>query len=194
MIYAYTRVSSLQQNLDRQTQELKRSYNVDVLFEEKLSGKNLERPKLLEMISLLNEGDTVVVLELSRLARSQKDFLNLIEVFKQKKVKFISHKEKVDLSTPIGMLILSFMAAFNEYERSYIRERQADGIALAKKRGVYTNLSRFKHIDQDTFIKCLDLVNKGEMTKKQMAEKLNISTVTLWKRLQKTECLYTIQT
>lgn len=183
MIYAYTRVSSTSQNLDRQTKELVKFYDIDEMYEEKISAKNLNRPELQKLLSKLQNGDTVIVLELSRLARSLQDLLNLISLFKEQNIKLISHKEKFDITTTTGKLLLSIISAINEFERENIHERQAQGIEIAKSNGLYFKLNKPKQIDEYALFMYSILINKKIVKRLQVAEKLGISTVTLRKRL-----------
>ncbi len=133
---AYIRVSTLEQNTESQF-EILEPYKIDKYFEEKVSGKNTDRPKLLEMIDYVRNGDTVYVKDFSRLARSTKDLLWIIEKLEEKGVKLISHKENFDTSTPAGKLMVTMLGAIYEFERANLLERQKDGIAVAKKEGKY---------------------------------------------------------
>lgn len=134
MIYGYARVSTAEQNLSRQEDYFK-TIHLDRMFEEKRSGKNTDRPQLKKMLSLLSEGDVVIVYELSRLGRSIRDLLNIVDEIKSKGAVFRSVKENIDLSTASGELIFHIMASLAEFERKQILERQAEGIASAKSRG-----------------------------------------------------------
>ena len=133
---AYIRVSTLEQNTESQF-EILESYKIDKYFEEKVSGKNTDRPKLLEMIDYVRNGDTVYIKDFSRLARSTKDLLWIIEELEKKEVKLISYKENFDTSTPAGKLMVTMLGAIYEFERANLLERQKDGIAVAKKEGKY---------------------------------------------------------
>ncbi len=86
------------------------------------------------MLDYVREGDTVYVKDFSRLARSTKDLLNIIDILETKKVKLVSIKEKLDTSTPAGKLMVTMLGAIYEFERANLLERQKDGIAVAKKR------------------------------------------------------------
>lgn len=136
MIFMYQRVSSESQNLDRQ-KALEAKYKVDKVFSEKVSGKSIERPQLQLMLEVLSEGDTVVVESYSRLSRSTKDLLMIVDSLKDKGVSFISDKENVDTTTPTGKLFFSLIASIIEYEREILLQRQKEGIKQARERGVY---------------------------------------------------------
>ena len=133
MIYGYARVCTKEQNLSRQEDFF--SGKVDMLFEEKVSGKNRNRPELERMLSLLKEGDEVVVLELSRLGRSMKDLIDIVSEIRSKGATFRSVKENIDLSSPYGELIFHLMGAFADFERKQTLDRQREGIEAAKARG-----------------------------------------------------------
>ena len=134
---AYIRVSTEDQNTSRQ-EELFRDYKIDRFYKEKVSGKNIkDRPELQKMMDYVREGDVVYVESISRFGRSLQDLLNLINQLNEKGVEFKSLKEgDIDTTTPTGKLVFSIFASLAEFERETIRQRQAEGIAEAKKRGV----------------------------------------------------------
>ena len=136
MKIAYVRVSSADQNEARQVEALKK-YDIEKWYVEKVSGKDMNRPELQRLLEFAREGDTVYVKDFSRLARSTKDLLELVERFKEKNIHLVSLKENLDTSTATGKLMLTMIAAINEFERENILERQREGIALAKQRGAY---------------------------------------------------------
>lgn len=133
---AYIRVSTLEQNTESQFEILKQ-YKIDKYFEEKISAKNTNRPKLMEMLDYVRNGDTVYVKDFSRLARSTKDLLEILEKLENKGVKLVSNKENLDTSTPAGKLMITMLGAIYEFERANLLERQKDGIAVAKREGKY---------------------------------------------------------
>lgn len=136
MNVAYVRVSTREQNTDRQMVEMER-YNIEKFFVEKQSGKNMNRAQLNEMLGFVREGDTVYVSEFSRLARSTKDLLDIIDALTAKGVKVVSLKESLDTSTATGTLMLTVIAAIATFERQIMLERQRDGIAIAKEKGKF---------------------------------------------------------
>ena len=136
MNVAYVRVSTVEQNETRQIEALK-PHGIDKWFTEKISGKNTQRPQLQAMLDFVREGDTVFIHDFSRLARNTKDLLTLVEQLQNKGVHLISNKENLDTSTPTGKLMLTMIAAINEFERANTLERQREGIAIAKRNGVY---------------------------------------------------------
>ena len=133
---AYIRVSTLEQNTESQFEILKQ-YKIDKYFEEKISAKNTNRPKLMEMLDYVRNSDTVYVKDFSRLARSTKDLLEILEKLENKGVKLVSNKENLDTSTPAGKLMVTILGAIYEFERANLLERQKDGIAVAKREGKY---------------------------------------------------------
>ena len=175
MKIAYVRVSSADQNEARQVEALKK-YDIEKWFVEKVSGKDMNRPELQRLLEFAREGDTVYVKDFSRLARSTKDLLELVERFKEKNIHLVSLKENLDTSTATGKLMLTMIAAINEFERENILERQREGIALAKQRGAYNGRKAVRVKD---FGKYYDRYLRREYTKKELAEELNISRPTL---------------
>lgn len=136
MKYAYIRVSTIEQNEERQIEALK-NYNIEKYYTEKISAKDMNRPKLQQMLNEVRKGDTIYVKDFSRLARSTKDLLNIVEKLNQEGVHLISLKENLDSSTPTGKLMLTMIGAIYEFERTNILERQKEGITIAKRDGKY---------------------------------------------------------
>ena len=137
MRIGYVRVSTLEQHEERQKIELIDKAKVEKIFLDKLSGKNTDRPQLQAMLEFAREGDTIYVSEFSRLARSTKDLLDIVQQLKGKQVQVISLKENFDTSTPAGELAMTIFAAIATFERKIMLERQREGIALAKAQGKY---------------------------------------------------------
>ena len=106
MNVAYVRVSTVEQNEDRQLEALKK-HNIDKWFTEKVSGKDTNRPELKAMLEYVREGDTIYIHDFSRLARSTKDLLDIVEELERKKVHLVSNKENINTSTPSGKLMLT---------------------------------------------------------------------------------------
>lgn len=133
----YIRVSTEHQETARQ-QEIMCGYQVDRIFSEKLSGANTDRPQLRAMLDYVREGDTLYIESISRLGRSTKDLLNIIDTLNDKGVTLISHKEKIDTNTPAGKFMLTVFAALSQLEREQLKQRQREGIEIAKAQGKYT--------------------------------------------------------
>lgn len=133
----YIRVSTEHQETARQ-QEIMCGYQVDRIFSEKLSGANTDRPQLRAMLDYVREGDTLYIESISRLGHSTKDLLNIIDTLTDKGVTLISHKEKIDTNTPAGKFMLTVFAALSQLEREQLKQRQREGIEIAKAQGKYT--------------------------------------------------------
>ena len=183
MNLAYVRVSTVEQNEERQIEALKK-FNIEKWFTEKVSGKNMDRPKLQEMLDFCREGDTIYIHDFSRLARSTKDLLDIVERLKEKGVHLVSNKENIDSSTPQGKLMLTMIAAIYEFERENMLERQREGIAIAKREGKFKGR---KPLELDDFDKYYKLYVSRQITKSEMARKLNISRPTLDKMIKAKE-------
>lgn len=133
-IFGYARVSTEQQNLDRQIDVLNK-YGVDIIFNEKMTGTKRNRPELTKLLDRMTEGDTVVIESLSRLGRSTKDLIELTELFEQKGVHLVSLKESIDTSTSTGKLLFTLMSAIAQFERDVIADRTREGLRAARARG-----------------------------------------------------------
>lgn len=182
MNVAYVRVSSIMQNEARQLEALEK-YNIEKWYTEKVSGKDTNRPKLQEMLEFVREGDTIYIHDFSRLARSTKDLLDIVETLQKKGVNLVSNKENIDSSTPTGKLMLTMIASINEFERQNLLERQREGIEIAKREGKFKG-GQVKRIDEATFTKYYEEYKERKINKGQLAEKLNISRPTLDKLLK----------
>ena len=182
MHVAYIRVSTLEQNEDRQLEAMKR-YPIEKFFTEKISAKDMNRPELQKMLEFVREGDVVHIHDFSRLARSTKDLLEIVELLKKKGVALVSNKENIDSTTPTGKLMLTMIAAINEFERENLLERQREGIAIAKAQGKFKG-GQVKRIDDKTFCAAYDRYQHRELNKTQLAAELKISRPTLDKMLK----------
>lgn len=182
MKVAYVRVSTQEQNEARQLEALEK-HGIDKWFTEKISGKNTNRPQLQAMMEFVREGDTVYIHDFSRLARSTKDLLDIVESLNDKGVNLVSNKENLDTSTPTGKLMLTMIGAINEFERQNLLERQREGIAIAKREGKYKG-GQVKKIDDTRFTIAYERYQKREINKSQMAKELEISRPTLDKLLR----------
>lgn len=136
MRIAYIRVSTAEQNEQRQVEAMQK-YDIEKWFAEKVSAKDTNRPKLQEMLAYAREGDTVHIHDFSRLARSTKDLLDIVETLNRKGIHLVSNKESIDTSTPTGKLMLTLLGAIAEFERQNLLDRQQEGIAIAKRNGKY---------------------------------------------------------
>lgn len=183
MILGYVRVSTVEQNEGRQLETMKK-YKVEKVFSEKVSGKDTNRIELKNILDFAREGDTIVVHDFSRLARSTKDLLEIVELLENKKVTLISAKENIDTSTATGKLMLTMIGAINEFERANMLERQREGIALAKEQGKYKGR---KEVFIKDFEQYYDRYMNRELNKTQLAKELKISRPTLNKLINEYE-------
>ena len=152
MKIAYVRVSTVEQNEQRQVVALEK-HEIEKWYIEKVSGKDTNRPKLKEMLDFAREGDTIYIHDFSRLARSTKDLLDIVEQLNNKGIHLVSNKENIDSSTPTGKLI-------------------------AKEQGKFKG-GQVKKIDDTLFNSLLEQYNTRAINKKEFAEKLNVSRPTL---------------
>lgn len=183
MIVGYVRVSTVEQNEGRQLVTMEK-YNVEKIFQEKVSAKDTNREELNKLLDFVREGDTVVIHDFSRLARSTKNLLEIVELLEQKKVNLISSKENIDSSTPTGKLMLTMIGAINEFERANLLERQREGIKLAKEQNKYKGR---KAIKIDNFENYYNRYKNREFNKTQLAKELGVSRPTLDKLIENYE-------
>ena len=176
MKIGYVRVSTVDQNEARQVEALKK-YSIEKWYSEKVSGKDLNRPKLQEMLDFVREGDTIYIHDFSRISRSVKDLLSLIDLLEAKKVHLVSVKENLDTSTPAGRLMLTMIGAINEFERANLLERQADGIAIAKAKGKYKGRKAIEI--NEAFIEGYNKYLARKLSKSALAKELGVSRPTL---------------
>ena len=177
MLIGYVRVSTQEQNEQRQIVALKEK-NVDKIFTDKASGKNTERDALKEMLSFVRDGDTVITESISRVARSTRDLLNIIDILTHKKVEFISLKECIDTTTPQGKFMLTVFAAMAELERDNILQRQKEGIAIAKAKGKYKG--GVKKLSEEQINEIKAVVNDRKTNITQLAKKYRITRQTIY--------------
>ena len=170
----YARVSTAEQNEARQLQSFE-SYTEKIkkVFIDKLSGKDTKRPQLRAMLDYVREDDVVVVSDFSRLARSTKDMLQIVQELTDKGVGLISLKENVDTDTPQGRFMLTVFAALAELERETILQRQREGIAIAKQEGKYRGRQPLPFNEEKFRAECQKW-RDGEQTAIETMKKLDI--------------------
>jgi len=176
----YIRVSTNEQKTERQETALN-ALDVEKIFIDKASGKNMERPELKKMMEYVREGDTIIVESISRFARSTKDLLELIENLTKKSVDFISQKEAIDTTTSSGRFMFTIFAAVAELEREYLRDRQREGIEIAKRQGKYKGRKPGEYPD---FEYLLEKTKRGEMTATSAMRKLGMSKTTWYRKVK----------
>lgn len=181
MNVAYVRVSTADQNEARQIAELEK-HNIEKWFTEKVSAKDTNREKLNEMLDYVREGDTVYVEDFSRLARSTKDLLSLVDRMQARGVNFVSIKENFDTNTPTGKLMLTMIGAINEFERANLLERQKEGIVIAKQEGKYKGRARKAVKDFDVYYQ--KYMSKEIRSKAELARQLKVTLPTLYRMIE----------
>jgi len=176
----YIRVSSIAQNTERQLDGIV----VDRVYEDKVSGKDVRRPQLLALLDFVRDGDTVVVHSMDRLARNLDDLRRLVRDLTQRGVRVEFVKEQLTFTgedSSMATLLLSMMGAFAEFERALIKERQREGIALAKERGAYRG--RRKALTDDQVMELRHRVGAGE-SKVVLARSFGVSRETVYQYLR----------
>lgn len=181
-MFGYARVSTEQQCLDRQLDMLEK-YGVDMIFNEKMTGTKRNRPELEKLLERLTKGDTVVIESLSRLGRSTKDLIWLMETFNSKGVNLVSLKESIDTTTSTGKLLFTLMSALAQFERDVIADRTREGLASARARG---RKGGRPSVDSETVRKAVRLYKTGEYTAKEIYELTGVKKTTLYKNVRKT--------
>ena len=178
----YARVSSKDQNLERQTAALKKE-KCFRFFDDTVSGSSTNRPGLDGAWNYVRPGDQLVVTSMDRLARSLIDLHRLLDELTNRdvSVKFLKEGQTYSLnSTPIAKLMLGLLGSVAEFERSIIRERQAEGIARAKARGIYKG--RAKALTDEQLAQAREWVDAG-IPKAEVARRLGIGRTTLYSYL-----------
>lgn len=174
----YIRVSSVDQNEARQLVD----HTLNKVFIDKVSGKSIDRPQLKLMIDFVREGDTVFVHSLDRLARNLDDLRSIVKTLISKKVKIVFIKENLTFSgddSPMANLLLSVMGAFAEFERDLIKERQREGIAIAKANGVYKG--RQFSLSEHQRLELKEDLSVGKLSKVTLAEKYGLSRQSIYR-------------
>lgn len=174
----YQRVSTAEQNLDRQADAFA-ALGVERVFSDKASGKSADRPGLKAMLDFVRQGDVLYVESISRLARNVKDLLDVVEKLEAKGVQLVSAKENLDTQTPMGRCLLQIMGAMAEMERASLLERQREGIQSAKKRGKHLGRPKVqKPADWDKVV--ADWM-AGSITATDAIKALGVSRTTFYK-------------
>ncbi|HDX9649319.1 TPA: recombinase family protein [Bacillus cereus] len=180
MKFGYMRVSTIDQNLDRQEQQLKEA-GCERIFFEKITGVKRDRLELNRMLEFLRQGDTVVVKDLTRLSRSTKDLIEIAELISQKGANLKSLKEAwLDTTTAHGKMLFTVFAGIAQFERDLTSERTKEGIEAARKRGKHPGRPK---TDEEKIDYALYLINQG-MSRTDAAEKAGISRMTLYRKMQ----------
>ncbi len=176
----YVRVSSFDQNPERQLENVK----TDRVFTDKASGKNTQRPELEALSAFARDGDTIVVHSMDRLARNLDDLRRIVQKLTGRGIRIEFVKENLTFTgddSPMATLMLAVMGAFAEFERALLRERQREGILLAKQRGAYRG--RKKSLSNDQVTEMKRRIEAGEQ-KAQVARDLGVSRETVYQYLR----------
>jgi len=178
-VFGYARVSTEQQNLDRQIDALQK-YGCDMIYTEKMTGTKRNRPELAKLLDRVTEGDTVVIESLSRLGRSTKDLIELTELFQSRGVHLVSLKESIDTSTSTGKLLFTLMSAIAQFERDVIADRTREGLKAARARGRTGGRPR---VNQDNIKKAVRLYRTREYSIREIEELTGVKKSTLYRNL-----------
>lgn len=179
MIIGYARVSTQDQNLQMQLDALSEAGCFEI-FEEKMTGTKKDRPALNEMLKMLRPGDQVVVYKLDRISRSTKHLIELVELFEEKEVEFVSLQDSIDTSTAMGRFFFRIMASISELERDIISERTKSGLVAARARG--RNGGR-PTADKKKVHLALKMYQSKDYSISQIVQATGISQATLYRRL-----------
>jgi DNA invertase Pin-like site-specific DNA recombinase len=187
MIYGYARVSTIEQNLDRQIKALEEE-GCSKIFTDKITGATTERPQFQELLSIVNKGDSIIITDLTRFTRSTKDLFTLIELLKEKEVNLRSIKDTwLDISgdNPYSAFLITVMAGVNQLERDLIKMRQKEGIAIAKEKGIYRGRPKTFTEHNPRLKHALDLYEGGGYSVKEVCNVTGISPATFYRQLKK---------
>ena len=180
MVYGYARVSTADQNLDRQKDMLEK-YGSDKIFCEKMSGAKKNRPELTLMLNSLKENDVVVIESLSRLGRSVKNLAELIELFNNKNVRLVSLKETIDTTSSTGRLLLMVLCSISAFEREVLQERTREGLNAARARGRCGGRPK---TDANVLNKAIALYNTKQYSIKEIGELTGVSKSALYRAIK----------
>jgi len=180
MIFGYCRVSTEEQVLDRQLESLKK-YNCDEIFMEKITGTKANRPELNKLKEKVREEDIVVIESLSRLGRSTKNLLELVNTLRGKKVKLISTKENIDTESATGQLLLTVLSAISQFERDLTVERTKEGLVAARARGRKGGRPKS---DEKALNKAIKLYQSKEYSIKEIVSMTGISQSTIYRNIK----------
>jgi DNA invertase Pin-like site-specific DNA recombinase len=189
MIRGYARVSTVGQNIARQTKQLKEA-GCEIIYKEKMTGATVERPELQKMLSSLQPNDIVIVTDLTRISRSSRDLFDLVDIIKEKGASLKSLKDTwldTTSTNPYSDFLLTVMAGVAQLERDLIKQRQAEGIALAKENGKYNGRPR-KYTEKHAGMNhAIELYKTGNYTVKQICEITRVSRSAFYRELKERE-------
>lgn len=186
MLIGYARVSTKEQNLERQLMQLSAA-GCEKIFEEKQTGANLDRTELQNLLHSLNAGDEILVTDLTRISRSTSDLFKLVEIIKSKDAVLRSLKDTwLDMRSdnPYSQFLLTVMAGVNQLERDLLQMRQREGIEIAKSKGVYIGRVKKYHKKHKGMQHAVELYLGGKDTVQEICEKTSVSRSALYRRLK----------
>jgi DNA invertase Pin-like site-specific DNA recombinase len=188
-IFGYARISTEEQNLERQLEALEKE-GCHRIYSDTFSGAALNRPQLNELLEEVKEGDTIIIVDLTRFSRSTMDLFNLVDQLKEKGVFLKSIKDTwldITSSNPYSSFLLTIMSAVSQLERDLTRQRMREGIAVAKKNGVYKGRAKTFTENNPRMKHALDLYesNPKEHTVKKVCQMTGISEATFYRNWRK---------
>ena len=180
----YVRISSADQNEERQLKALENfGKPMHKIFIDKCSGKDTNRPQFQKMMDYVRDGDVVIVCDYSRLARSSTDLLRTVQELQDKGVEIVSLRERLDTTTPEGRFMLTVFAGLAQFEREIMKERQREGIAIAKAQGKYKGRQPIP-VDEDKFRAECAKWRAGEQTAKATMKKLGMKPNRFYRKVK----------
>ncbi len=184
---AYMRVSTMEQNMDRQENAFSH-LKIDKIFKEKISGKDNNRPELLAMLEYVRENDIIYVESISRLGRNLKNLLVIFDQINDKGIGLVSLKENfIDTTTISGKLIFSIFATLSEFERDSIKLRQSEGIKIAKQNGRYMGRKKIQFSVDKQFTDSYINWKSGHLQSKEFMKNLGLKSNTFYRRIKEFE-------
>lgn len=184
IIIGYARVSTIEQNLDRQLDALKEN-GAEKVFTEKATGKKTDRPELMHLMDQLRDGDIVIISELTRLSRSTKDLFVIVEQIQSKGANIKSLKETwLDTTTPHGKLMFTIFAGLSQFESDLTAQRTREGLAAARTRG---RLGGRPKVAADKSIMAVKMYDSNEFTVNEICTSCNIGKATLYRLIKDRE-------
>lgn len=186
MIYGYARVSTQGQNLESQLTELKKE-GAEEIYQDKASGKSLNRDGLNDLLSPLTEGDTLIVTKMDRIARNVREGIDLISQLNEKGIKLHVLNMGVFDGSPTSKLFTNILLSVADWEREMLLERQRAGIEEAKKRGAYKGRAKKYTSKNASLVHALELYDNrdtNKMTMNKIAEVTQISRATLYRAIK----------
>lgn len=182
MVFGYARVSTQEQNLDRQLDSLNAA-GVEEIVQEKMTGTKADRPELNKLLEKLRKGDVILISDLTRLSRSTKDLFSLVDQIEKKGANIKSLKESwLDTTTPQGKLMFTFMAGISQFERDLISQRTKEGLDAARARG--KKGGRKHKLDDNKKKTVYDLYQQKKTTVKDICDMFGITKPTLYKAIE----------